>query len=421
MSTVIAYSEPNYSGTAYVLDAGPQVITPRISVSSIQIPLGWDITLYTGDDFTGQTATVTQDQLELGPFLTSSVVVRARAVFYRINARHSNKSLDVSHASQDDRAHVIQYTPHDDDNQSFLLLRDDGGLYTICAKHSGKVLDVALNPTPGLIGHIIQYRSHAGNNQKFRLRPSDGNFRIETTHSGKVWDIAGADTANSAHLIEYRWKEADNQRFSLEALHTQLLPVRQGRELNDIGDVPRMTSFASPPDQGHLSLIGEKWIPYLLVNDGERSDQLKIAESPFYRLSRYGFWKLLYYFDFDAGVDLEREFTYEVGLTVGTTRQTEETLNFTFGLKGTILYFEKWVKNELTASLSYTMKWTTTTEIVEARKETRRERRRYPAGPRMAEAAWARADLYVLNRMDGSEVVRWQEVDGDAAILDRWP
>ena len=421
MASVIGYSEPNFSGTSYILDAGRQVFRPAITISSIQIPLGWDTTLYTGTNFTGTAATVARDQLELGPFVISSTEVRARAVFYRIVARHSGKSLDVDHASQDDRAHVLQYAPDNEDNQRFLLFQDDGGFYTICAKHSGKVLDVALNPTAGLVGHVVQYTSHGGDNQKFRLVPNDGSFRVEAKHSSKVWDIAGADESNSAHLIEYRWKQADNQRFSLDALQTEPLPVRQGREVNDIGDVPRMTSFASPPAQGQLVLIGDTWIPYLLVNDGQRSNRIKISESPFYRLSRYGFWNLLFYFDFDAGVALEREFTYEVGLTIGTTEETERTLNYTYGAKATIKYLEQWVKHELSFSHSRTTKTTTTTQIVRTRKETRRERRSYPAGPRLAEAGWARADLFVLTRMDGTEVTRWQEVDGDTLVVDRWP
>lgn len=420
MSNATAYSGQGYSGQAIPLDAGPQELS-TINVGSIRVPFGWRVTLYGSSRFSGISRSFTTDTPQVPALSVASAVVEQNAVFYRITPTHSQKALDVSGASQDNRAHVIQYQWSGNNNQRFLLIRDDDGFYTVSAYHSGKVLDIALNGQIGLVGHLIQYQPHGRDNQKFRITANNAAYRVDAKHSGKVWDVDHASNADGTHIFEYNWNGGRNQQFLFQAVETVPLPVRQGREPNDIGDVPRLTSFTAPPAEGPRVLIGETWIPYFLISDGQTPDSVKVKYSPFYRLSRYSFWKLLYYFDFDSGVDMEQTFTYETGLTVGNTVEVETVTGWTLGAEASLKFLDKWVPFKITGTVTRSTKTTVTNQVQLVTKTVNTQTRKYAAGPRMAEAAWARADLFVLTRTDGTEVLSWQIVDDKLLPIDRYP
>ena len=89
--------------------------------------------------------------------------------YSRLIAQHSGKCLDVSGASPDDRAEIIQWQCHGGENQQWRVEAVTGG-YQLVARHSGKCLDVRGESTNDG-GSIIQWSCHSGANQTWLLRP----------------------------------------------------------------------------------------------------------------------------------------------------------------------------------------------------------------------------------------------------------
>ena len=145
-------------------------------------------------------------------------------VYYELVSRNSGKCLDVSRASTDAAASVIQWTCHGGENQQWRLEPTGGGAFRIIVRHSGQVLDVygALldDVTP-----IIQWPAHGGDNQAWTLQPaSDGYVSIVARHSGKVLDVEFASPDDGARVIQYTPHGGANQQWLL-----------RGWVLSDIG------------------------------------------------------------------------------------------------------------------------------------------------------------------------------------------
>ena len=138
--------------------------------------------------------------------------------FFEVVARHSGKCLDVSGASADNLASVIQWDCHGEANQQWQFVPLGDGYYRIMARHSGKVLDVYGVSTEDLAS-ITQYESHDGVNQQWSLEPvGDGYYRIVARCSGKALDVFGASPENGAGIIQYTPHGGENQQWLLRAI-----------------------------------------------------------------------------------------------------------------------------------------------------------------------------------------------------------
>jgi uncharacterized repeat protein (TIGR03803 family) len=135
--------------------------------------------------------------------------------YVELVSRNSGQCLDVSGASTDAAASVIQWTCHGGPNQQWRLEPAGGGAFRIIARHSGQALDVfgALldDVTP-----IIQWPVHGGDNQAWTLESaSDGYMRIVARHSGKALDVEFASADNGARVIQYTPHGGANQQWLL--------------------------------------------------------------------------------------------------------------------------------------------------------------------------------------------------------------
>jgi hypothetical protein len=146
-----------------------------------------------------------------------------------IVAAHSHAALDVSGASTDPGAQVIQWPWHGAANQRFLADPLDDGTFRLVAEHSGLVLDVAgASTAAGAL--VVQSTWNSNANQRFRLeRQTDGTYRIVAKHSGLALDVEGASVGNGARLIQWPWHGGNNQRFrlltrgvSIKSVHSDL-------------------------------------------------------------------------------------------------------------------------------------------------------------------------------------------------------
>ena len=137
---------------------------------------------------------------------------------YELVARHSDKCLDVSGASTDDFAPVIQWTCNGEPNQRWSLRPATDGYYLVIAAHSGKVLDVE-GESLADGARVIQYTIHGGSNQQWMLQPvGDGAYTLTARHSGKVLDVSGAATGDGAAVIQWALNGGSNQQWLLRSV-----------------------------------------------------------------------------------------------------------------------------------------------------------------------------------------------------------
>ena len=104
--------------------------------------------------------------------------------WYTIEARHSGLVMDIAGASTQPGAALIQNTRNDGASQQFRFIDAGGGYYRIQARHSGLVLDVSGRSTANG-ADVIQWNDLNGTNQQWRLTENaDGYNSIVNLSSG---------------------------------------------------------------------------------------------------------------------------------------------------------------------------------------------------------------------------------------------
>ncbi len=136
--------------------------------------------------------------------------------YYKIQAKHSGKLMDISGASTSDGAQIIQYESNGAWNQVFHLQYDEqDGYYRIVNKSTEKCMDVQGASTSN-DADIIQYTVKTSDtaNQKFKIELVEtGYYKITVKSSGKVVIVQYGSTANGTHVHQYTWNGGDNQRW----------------------------------------------------------------------------------------------------------------------------------------------------------------------------------------------------------------
>lgn len=128
---------------------------------------------------------------------------------FKIVAEHSSKCLDVSRASRDNGARVIQWDCHGGTNQQWRFV-PVGNYFKIVARHSSKCLDVHSGSRDNG-ARVIQWDCHGGDNQLWRLVPAGRRVKIVAKHSGKCLDVYGASRDNGARIIQWDCHGGSNQ------------------------------------------------------------------------------------------------------------------------------------------------------------------------------------------------------------------
>lgn len=140
--------------------------------------------------------------------------------YYNIQAKHSQKMLDVDLARLDQNTQLIQYHSNNGENQKFKLLDCGDGYCYIIPKHSGKPLKIYNNNS--VSGErIVQYYDDSYDYQKFIFeKVSDGRFRIKAAHSGKYLTVENDSKSDLARIIQYSDKgvSAASQIFEMVKL-----------------------------------------------------------------------------------------------------------------------------------------------------------------------------------------------------------
>lgn len=134
---------------------------------------------------------------------------------FQLVAKHSQQCMDVSGASVDDVAPVIQWNCHGNLNQLWSVEPPGNGHVRIVARHSGKCLDVS-GASLDNAAPVIQFACHGGENQQWRVEnAADGYVRIVSRHSGQCLDVTGASSEAGATVIQWPCHGEANQQWRL--------------------------------------------------------------------------------------------------------------------------------------------------------------------------------------------------------------
>ena len=140
-------------------------------------------------------------------------------VFYSggITNRASGKGLDVQDRSTRDAANVQQWDFGGSPNQTWDVVDQGDGVFSIVSQGSGKALDVA-NHNAADGANIQQFRFHNGDNQLWRLeRVGGGFYQVISVSSGKCLDVdAGQINENGANVQQWSCSGQPNQQWKLE-------------------------------------------------------------------------------------------------------------------------------------------------------------------------------------------------------------
>jgi ricin-type beta-trefoil lectin protein len=135
--------------------------------------------------------------------------------------RNSGKALDVVGGSLEDQAKVQQYTIHGGSNQRWFLKPTGivAGVpyphFAIIADHSGKCLDVPGGSKEDRVA-IQQFTPHDGNNQRWVLILDGADAVFMNLNSDKVLDVAGGSLDDHATIQQFRYHGGLNQRWRLQ-------------------------------------------------------------------------------------------------------------------------------------------------------------------------------------------------------------
>jgi hypothetical protein len=149
---------------------------------------------------------------------------------FTITAKHSGKLLDVfddgSGVINEDGTYVQQWTDHGGTNQQWRLDDQGGGWWKLTNVRSGKCLDVPGGSAANSVA-LSQWRDNGGDNQRWSFTATGGGwYKIGAKVSGKFLDVAGASTADGARIHQYQDNGADNQRWRLEMVAPAAVAVR---------------------------------------------------------------------------------------------------------------------------------------------------------------------------------------------------
>jgi hypothetical protein len=135
---------------------------------------------------------------------------------YTLTARHSGKVLEVAGSSTANGANVQQSTPTGGANQKWTVTHFGNFKHRILGEQSGKSLDISGGSTANGANAII-WPWTGGNNQSFQFIPTDnGYYRIVPVHSDKSVEVEGGSAADGANVDQWGYLNSQSQQWKLE-------------------------------------------------------------------------------------------------------------------------------------------------------------------------------------------------------------
>ncbi|MBC7569065.1 MAG: RICIN domain-containing protein [Spirosoma sp.] len=233
---ITLYNQPNFGGTSQQLPVGRHDVDVLMQtggigndqLGSLRVPDGLLVKLFRHKEYTEPLSTYRTDvpNVTNEDTSTSSLVVELLpGYYYYLKAEHSSSVLDVSFASKEEEAKLIQHRRHSGENQQFEFTPLEDGSYTISNCWSQKVLSVKGSSSEPQAG-IVQQTWADQHHQRWTLvgQPG-GSYKFVNKLSGKTIDIQGGSTNDSAAAIQNTDADSRSQRFFIEPVAVKPKPV----------------------------------------------------------------------------------------------------------------------------------------------------------------------------------------------------
>jgi Insecticidal Crystal Toxin, P42 len=312
----------------------------------------------------------------------------------------------------------------------WMLMPTSDGSYWIINRVSGSCL-VAGSFGSGGDRAVWQYPiAQLGQNNpdgfKWSIEPDHDAFRIVNRASGFAL-LAGSWGTNPGDRTVYQYPQNEvgpNENGFLWMLQEtgETFNVPQLRPGEDQGakalDVPRLTSMTDVPKSRSDSwVIGEVLIPFMYVNDGAVSNQLRV--NPYYVLARERYWQQAEIKGYDGFLQREWTQTIKTGITVSNSRSLENELSITISSDASFTY--GMVSASLKTEIGYKLKVQETSGVVKNTEEETVIKITVPP-EKVRIVTWVLVESFGLKRGDGSLVGERSEVTlKDNIIYDSWP
>ncbi|MFF2041781.1 RICIN domain-containing protein [Kitasatospora sp. NPDC058170] len=333
------------------------------------------------------------------------------------NGTNQGATLDTWELQQDGRR----------PSQVWHLFPLDQGSALLANKNSGQVVSVRDNstaPSEEIEQAFVQADRIASQSWMVREAPG-GGYHIVNKRSGLYLNLHMNNTMSGTRAEQYYFinDPVACQVWDLEVEdeYKTILDLQQvDTGPDDIGDILRLTDFRRPAKSTtERVLIGQVALPFPLVDDPGMSAQERAQRSPYYLLKRYGSWKMVYYYEHSGASGYTKTQEIKVGLTttnsseVNSTTGISVTANAGFSFSG--------LTASLSSTVSYQLQVTTDSSTSELTQRTETVSRSYPAGKRISEAIWYRDNTFILERLDGTEILEWTVRDSGTCITDAYP
>jgi len=185
--------------------------------------------------------------------------------------------------------------------------------------------------------------------------------------------------------------------------------------------VPALTGYESPPEETVPMMGKAMLVPCTIVNDQVYSNNVhwQVANSPFYRLERQVFYKLLYHNHNQTSEVQTNSVTIRSGITTSESEriwnETEISVSVEAGLS------IKAFSGKVTATVSRRFGYETETSVTELQETEIQSSINTPPGK--AAALWQQYNRYILKRHNGTgfETVSSWEFGIDSYVTDEYP
>jgi len=219
-------------------------------------------------------------------------------------------------------------------------------------------------------------------------------------------------------FVAQKTSEAPSVHSAMNVLNVELPMLAETPYQNY---VPSLKGYDPPPDETVPILAREMLVPCTILNDPLHSDDQiwRITNSPFYRLERQVFYKLLYHNHNQTSVQQHNSYTRKIGVTTTESNEfwSETSISITAESGVSIEMFSAKVSVTVSKSFGYS----TMTSVSELQQDE------YESGvdvpPGKAVAIWQRYNRFVLKRHNGTslEPVKAWEFGINSFVTDEYP
>ncbi|MFC3983099.1 RICIN domain-containing protein [Streptosporangium jomthongense] len=313
------------------------------------------------------------------------------------------------------------------DAQTWHVFPLDNDFHLFANKNSGlimKIFDDSTEPGRSVEQYELDSPDRAPS-QTWLLEHVSGNtYQVRNQNSQLFLKVRNSSLIRGTNIEQTADADPDSMKsrqweFNVRDKFERVLnlPTFEGVT---IGDIHRLTSFEHPDkDTTDPVEVANFAYPFPLITDQAYDRRRQAQLNPYYILRRYGYWRRVFQYEHGGASEYTEKQTTHVGLTSLNSEQVEKTTSTSvsagasFGFKG--------FGSSISETFAEQMKVTVTNQEITETWAEQEISRTYKQGIRVSEALWYREDNYVLERLDGTMLIKWTVRDENKAKTDGWP